>query len=148
MIQDDKKTLIMLVSDVHRQFGHKIRELEKHNEYGSSVNCILFELHKHGNLTQVELVDKIHMRPSSISVALQKMELDGLIERKVKDDDQRYSVVCITSKGKKSCEEMKKKIFELDNSFTSQLDKEELEIAKKVLIKLNNIFKGDSNENI
>jgi DNA-binding MarR family transcriptional regulator len=88
------------------------------------------------------------MRPSSISVALQKMELDGLIERKVKDDDQRYSVVCITSKGKKACEEMKKKIFELDNSFTSQLDNEELEIAKKVLIKLNNIFKGDSNENI
>ena len=43
---------------------------------------------------------------------------------------------------------MKKKIFELDNSFTSQLDNEELEIAKKVLIKLNNIFKGDSNENI
>ena len=38
MIQDDKKTLIMLVSDVHRQFGHKIRELEKHNEYINTSN--------------------------------------------------------------------------------------------------------------
>ena len=148
MIQDDKKTLIMLVGDIHRQFGHKIRELEKNNGLGMSVNYILMELMKHGNLTQVELVEKIHMRPSSISVAIQKMEYEDLIERKTKDDDQRYSVICITEKGKKVCDEMRKKIYELDNSYTSQLDEEELELAKKVLVKLSLLFEEEKNENI
>lgn len=148
MIKDENKTLIMLVSDVHRQFGHKIRELEKTNGLGNCANFILFELSRHGSLTQVELVDKIHMRPSSISVAIQKLEFDGLIEKKTKDDDQRYSVIGITEKGKEVCNDMKQKIYELDNSFAKQLDEDELELAKKVLRKLNEIFKEEKNENI
>ena len=148
MITDVTKTLMMLIGDVHRQFGHRIRELEKHNGLGNCSNYILMELSRYGELTQVELVDKIHMRPSSISVALQKMEVDNLIERKTKNDDQRYSIVCITDKGKKVCEEMRKKIFELDNSITKQLNVEELELAKKILIKINEIFKEENSENI
>lgn len=147
-MNEHNKTLLMLISDVYRQFGHKIRELEKHNGYGNCSNCILIELNKSGHLTQVELADKIHMRPSSISVALQKLELDGLIEKKVKDNDQRYSLVCITDKGIKHCEYMKKKIFELDNSYTKQLDDKQLEIAKEVLKQLSVILKEDVNENI
>ena len=88
------------------------------------------------------------MRPSSISVAIQKLEFDGLIEKKVKDDDQRYSVIGITEKGKEVCNDMKQKIYELDTSFTKQLDEDELELAKKVLRKLNEIFKEEKNENI
>ena len=148
MIQDDKKTLMMLIADVHRQFGHRIRELEKTGGSNNCGNCILMELDRNGNLTQVELSDKIHMRPSSISVALQKLEFDGLIEKKTKDDDQRYSIVCITKKGKQVCNEMKQKICDLDNAITSQLDEEELEQAKKVLRKINEIFKGEQGENI
>ncbi len=148
MIQDDKKTLMMLIADVHRQFGHRIREMEKNSGSNNCGNCILLELERNGNLTQVELVDKIHMRPSSVSVALQKLELDGLIEKKTKDDDQRYFIVCITQKGKQICDEIKKRIFDLDNSITSQLDEEELEQAKKVLRKINKIFKEEQGENI
>ena len=45
-------------------------------------------------------------------------------------------------------DEMRKKIYELDNSYTSQLDEEELELAKKVLMKLNLLFEEGKNENI
>lgn len=147
MKQEDK-TLMMLVGDVHRQFGHRIRELEKRNGLGMCSNCILFELDRNGSLTQVELVEKIHMRPSSVSVALQKMEADELIKRTVKDDDQRYTIVSLTDKGKTFCKEMRKRIRDLDESVTKEINQEELEIAKKVLKELSLAFMEEYNENI
>ena len=142
------KTLMMLIGDVHRQFGHKIRELEKKNGLGPCSGCVLHELSRNDGLTQVELADKIHMRPSSISVALQKMEQDGLIERKVKDNDQRCSIVCITKKGINLNDEMRKNVYSMDEYFTEKLAQEELEKAKELLTKLSLIIEEDENENI
>lgn len=147
-MKKENKTLFMLVADVHRQFGHKIRELEKKNGFGMCANCILVELIKSGDLTQVELVEKIHMRPSTVSVALQKMETEGLIKRSSKDEDLRCTVVKITNKGLVFCEEMKKQIRKLDDSITKQINPEQLEIAKKVLIEVSDSFGEDNNENI
>ncbi len=148
MIKEEDKTLFMLIGDVHRQFGHKVRELEKKGGIGTCATCILIELDINNSLTQVELVNKIHMRPSSISVAIQKIEQEGLIKRTTKNDDQRYTIVSITEKGKQYCEEMRKKICELDNALTEKLTEAEVLFAKQILIKLSLLFKEEKNENI
>lgn len=142
-MKEEEKTLFMLIGDVHRQFGHKIRELETKNGLGSSFNCILFELEHHGSLTQVEIVNKIHMRPSSISVALQKMEIEGLIKRTVKDDDQRYSVVSITEKGRKISEEMKNEVRLLDETITKQINIGDVELVKKILRQISDTLREE-----
>lgn len=142
------KTLMMLIGDVHRQFGHKIREIEKKNGLGPCAGCVLHELSRTNELTQVELADKIHMRPSSISVALQKMEQDGLIEKRIKDDDQRCTIVYITEKGIKLNEEMRKNVFSMDEFYTKQLDQEELKIARNLIKKLSVLLEEEENENI
>jgi len=148
MKQQDK-TIMMLIGDVHRQFGHQIRELEKKCGLGPCSGSILMELSKNDSLTQVELVERIHMRPSSISVALQKMEQDGLIERKIKDEDQRCSIVRITEKGINIHDKMKQSIFAMDNNYTKKLSQKDLEKIRKILIELSDILKkGDYNENI
>ena len=44
---------------------------------------------------------------------------------------------------------MKKTIFTMDNNYTKQLNQDDLEKVKKVLIELSDILKkGDNNENI
>lgn len=139
-IREEDKTLMMLIGDVHRQFGHKIKEQELKNGFGMATSCIMMELNRFGKMTQVELVQKIHMRPSSVSVALQKMEHDGLISKESKDDDQRYFVVSLTEKGKDICNEMRQAVFDLDCFVTNSVDPKELEIAKKVLREISNKF--------
>lgn len=139
-IKEEDKTLIMLMGEVTRQFGHNIREFEKRNGLGPAINSILLNLKCSGELTQVEIVNKIHMRPSSVSVALQKMEKDGLIEKHMKDDDQRCSVISITKKGENICDTIKNNIKELDCSLTKDIDKQDLEIAKNVIRKINEKF--------
>lgn len=142
-MKEEEKTLFMLIGDVHRQFGHKIRELETKSGLGSSANCILFELEHHRPLTQVEIVNKIHMRPSSISVALQKMESDGLIKKTAKDNDQRYSVVSLTEKGKEISAEMKNKVRLLDEAITQKIDENDVEVVKKILRKISDTLKEE-----
>ena len=126
-IKEEDKTLIMLMGEVTRQFGHNIREFEKRNGLGPAINSILLNLKCSGELTQVELVNKIHMRPSSVSVALQKMEKDGLIEKHMKE-------------GENICDTIKNNIKELDCSLTKDIDKQDLEIAKNVIRKINEKF--------
>ena len=130
------KTLMMIVNDTHRLFGHQIHNLISNKGIPNTVNCILFHLVRNDSLTQVEIVNKTHLRASTISVCLQKMEVDGLIERVSNDDDQRYLKVSITSKGYELYNEMDQAIHEMDLQLTSDINKEEIEIAKKVLKEL------------
>lgn len=140
------KTLMMVVGDVHRLFGHLIYDLITKKGIPNTVNCILFHLVRNESLTQVEIVNKTHLRASTISVALQKMESDGLIKRVSNDSDQRYLKVSITEDGYKLYSEMDKAIHEMDISLTSDIDKEELEIAKKVLKKISTKMLEEENK--
>ena len=99
----------------------------------NTVHSVLFHLQFAESLTQVELVEKTHVRPSTISVALQKMEADGLITRTPSEDDQRYVKVKITEAGLELCKEMKTYVHALDLSLTEGIDEEELKVTKKVL---------------
>lgn len=135
LLKEDK-TLFMLVRDVHHLFGHKIYESFKTKGLSNTAHSILIHLDRHEFLTQVELVDKAHVRPSTISVTLQKMESEGLITRIASTEDQRCIHVKITPLGKEVIEEGRKQVHELDLGFTSDIEKEELEITKKVLHEL------------
>lgn len=129
----EDRTLMMTIGDAHRLFGHSIHDLIARKGISNTVHSILFHLQFNDSLTQVELVEKAHVRPSTISVALQKMEADGLITRTPSKDDQRYVDVKITEAGRELCKEMKTHIYALDLSLTECIDKEELETTKKVL---------------
>lgn len=129
----EDRTLMMTIGDAHRLFGHSIHNLIARKGISNTVHSILFHLQFNDSLTQVELVEKAHVRPSTISVALQKMEADGLITRTPSKDDQRYVDVKITEAGRELCKEMKTHIYALDLSLTEGIDKEELETTKKVL---------------
>lgn len=135
-ILDENKTLMMLVRDVHHLFGHKIHESMVNKGVSNTVHAILIHLDHHEYLTQVELVERIHVRPSTASVALQKMEADGLITRSTSTEDQRCIQVKITEAGKKICEEGRTQVQKLDADLTSEIGEEELRITKEVLRKL------------
>lgn len=130
---EEDKTMMMIVGDTHRLFRHSIKNLVARKGISSTVHSILFHLQFSESLTQIELVDKAHVRPSTMSVALQKMELDGLITREASKEDQRCTIVKITDLGLKLCKEMREYVHELDLSLTEGIAEDELEITKKVL---------------
>lgn len=133
---NENKTLMMSIRDVHHLFGHRIHESFSSKGLSNTANAILIHLNHHESLTQVELVDKAHVRPSTMSVTLQKMETEGLITRVSGVEDQRCIHVMITDLGKKFLEEGRIHVHELELEFTKDIDPKELEITKKVLHEL------------
>ena len=135
-LNDEDKTLIMMINDVHRLFTHRICDIAGLIGIPPAVNSILFHLTKNESLTQVDLVNKAHLRPSSVSVTLQKMEHDGLIVRESSLEDQRYITVKITDKGREVEKKIHSSIRKFDESITSDLSDDEKEIARRVVKKI------------
>lgn len=137
-INNEDKTLIMLINDVHHLFKHKSTEKAELIGISPAVNNVLFHLGRTEYLTQVDLVNKTHLRPSSISVTLQKMESDGLITREINPNDQRYIIVRITEKGRILERKIASTIRNLDLEITNEITEEEKEITKNAIIKIIN----------
>ena len=144
LVKDEDKTLIMMIHDVHRLFNHKASDIVVLIGISPAVNSILFHLSKNDCLTQVDLVNKSHLRPSSVSVTLQKMEHDGLIVRESSLEDQRYITVKMTEKGRELEEKVRKSIRDFDYEITSDISEEEKEITKKVIKQIvNKLMEGN-----
>lgn len=137
-INNEDKTLIMLINDVHHLFKHKSTEKAELIGISPAVNSVLFHLGRTEYLTQIDLVNKTHLRPSSISVTLQKMESDGLITREINPHDQRYIIVKITEKGRILERKIASTIRNLDLEITNEITEEEKEITKNAIIKIIN----------
>lgn len=149
MINNKDKTLLMIVGDVNRIFCHSINNMIETKGISNTYNAILFHLARNESLTQVDLVNKTHLRASTISVALSKMEAENLIKRVCDDDDKRFLKVSITEDGKKLFDKTHDYIHELDLSYTKDIKQDDLEITKKVLSELCIKMLGeDINENI
>jgi DNA-binding MarR family transcriptional regulator len=62
---------------------------------------ILHSLWEHEGYTQSELARRNRIRPATLTAMLQRMERDGLVERKPDPDDQRVSRVHLTEAGRR-----------------------------------------------
>lgn len=60
----------------------------------------LRQLWQEDGVTQSELAHRLHIAPATVTIALQRMEKSGLIERCPDEQDQRVSRVFLTEKGR------------------------------------------------
>lgn len=61
---------------------------------------VLFEIHRKGGLYQKELCDSLCLRASTVTVMLQRMTKNGLVERRQDEADQRRTRIFLTEKGR------------------------------------------------
>ncbi|MBO5092683.1 MAG: MarR family transcriptional regulator [Clostridia bacterium] len=109
-IERDEVSLLTLVNWFSKVFEEKISSLSPLkiiNQKGARF--ILKTLSIDNGITQNEIVRVTHLKGSTISVALNQMEKEGLVEREDSSTDLRKVRVYITEKGL----ETKKKIDEI-----------------------------------
>ena len=82
------------------------------------------------------LVEKTELKPSTVSIALDKMERDGYIERRRDGKDGRVILVCLTDKGKEINRKNKEKVDVLEQQFAATVTAEEEKELARLLTKL------------
>ena len=149
-IEENANTM-MLVNKASKLFRNHMRINTDKEGLNDTYRPIIMILAREDNLTQLELVKRTHFSAPSICLTLQKMELEGLIERKIDEEDKRQTRVHITSKGMDFHNKIINLIQDVEKEIFSDISLEEQEEANKTLRKIiDKLMKigGCCNENI
>ena len=145
----------MLINEVSKLFDDSIRRRSVNyptyehfgGKKGFGARHILFRLAecKGSGISQSALVKRTHLTAPTVSVALQKMEQQGLIRREQNPSDMRETMVFITEKGEDFHDFIRKSIAETQDEMFDGISAEEIEQLRSTLMKIRENMTGGSN---
>ncbi len=94
--------------------------------------------------SSTKLAPKMGMEPRSLTRMIKSLEEKGLIKKEIDAQDKRIVKLFLTKKGKQQRDYAKTIVLKFNNKIYEQIPQEELDIAFKVISKVNEII--DNNE--
>ncbi len=96
----------------------------------------LYYLDRYESLSQMELAEKLNIKPSSVVRLMDRMERDGLVERVKNPEDRRAYNLIFTDKGREFWDTIKGEGEIMGDIFTKDISPEELNVFINVLEKM------------
>ena len=125
-LDDDSGFLMLRVSKLWETAHEKALKKKfdiSHMQYAVLASVHWLILHKHDDVTQVNLSNHTKISPMAISLALKGLEAKGYVYRKASTIDMRAKCACLTEKGKKLLNDAFLSIFAADERFFNSLGK-------------------------
>lgn len=144
-----RETPIRLCNDISRLFHARLRREGEMDGVLTQpgARAILSMIAVSDGLCQRELVKMTHLRPPTVSVILQKMEEDGMVERRSDGEDRRIIRVYLTEYGKQIDKQMITRIQRGDVCAMAGLSEEEIDLLMKLLSRIrDNLIADEENE--
>ncbi|MGB6464355.1 MAG: MarR family transcriptional regulator [Nitrosotalea sp.] len=148
-LRDSIGTLIFLTSKVLEG----VAEYEIKSKLGltSSQWKVILALNLFDGLSQRELADKIYVDSSTLVPVIDRMEKNGLLERKLDPEDRRHNRLYLTKKSESIVDSIIEIILQLRKTLYKGLSKDDLELMRPSLKriidnadKLMNKYKSES----
>ncbi len=131
-------TPVKFCNEIARLFRFRIKETEGWEGVMSQpgARLVMSTLAIHEGINQREVVRLTHLRPPTVSVILQKMETEGLVECRSNPKDLRSVLVYLSDRGRQWDQAHIEQIQRLDAIALRGLEEEELEALMKILPKI------------
>ena len=129
-------TPMMVLNDIARMGCRLVEEGAPTQFMQNSSRLILRVLAHRGGICQLDLARETRLKPPTISVALTKMEEEGLVTRTVDGTDGRATRVYLTDKGMAINDQIKARIMDIDAAAVEGLGAEECEQLIAILQKI------------
>lgn len=117
--------IMFMVNRLSRIFQYEMRKVCEENGVPVGYRNLLFHLAHNNGCSQRTLAERTGLKPSTISITLDKMERDGYVSRERNSMDQRAVRVFLTEKGMQIDRANRAKIDELDARFSATVSAEE-----------------------
>ena len=126
---------MMLYQVVHL---HKQYVLQQMKPTGLQVSQagILFILRNCGPMSQREIADKIHVTPPSVTVAIQKLEKLGYIERRPDERDQRVMRIYLTEPGDTAVDQVQRILETTQEKLLRHMSPEEKLLLRRLVLQM------------
>lgn len=140
----DNKPLGHKIGEVSRLFHNKVKKLANDSGISQTYFFIIGYLRRNTdhNITQKDICEFIKMKAPTISLTLQSMEQEGLVERVKSETDSRCTYVVLTKKGEELDEKIRGFFRTTEELMESALSKDELEIFNNCLEKISLRLEG------
>lgn len=96
----------------------------------------LRQLWRTDGVTQSELAHSLHVAPATVTIALQRMERVGLIERRPDKRDQRVSHVFLTDRGRSLRMKVEENWHKLEGQMLVGFSSKEREVMSEHLLRI------------
>lgn len=142
-----KPTPMMILNEVSHLMIDRIRS--NHDELFAqrSIRLLVMELARRDGRTQLELVNATHLKAPTVSVAMQKLEKEGIVTRRPDEYDQRATRVFLTEKGREADNRTRQSVHDAEEIAMAQLSEEERETLAKLLGKIRESLINDKENN-
>ena len=135
--------LLMLICKLSRDRSRVLMsEIGIHCGQGIALR----QLWRKDGVTQSELAHGLHVAPATVTIALQRMERIGLIERRPDKRDQRVTRVFLTDRGRSLRENVEKKWRRLEEQMLRGFSSEERQTMREYLLKISSNLDFDVQE--
>jgi len=136
-----EKTVLNLINEISKIFENIIADHPEMNELSEkTTRLILMQLSSSDGLTQSQLVKATHMKGSTVSLAINKMEESGYVVRENNPYDMRSVRVYITRRGMELSDKIRNTIAEIEeNALKGLTKKDENNISVLLSLILSNI---------
>ncbi|HEY1212500.1 MAG TPA: MarR family transcriptional regulator [Bryobacteraceae bacterium] len=136
MKQQHPESLFHMMSHVLKRHRHTIDRMIHDYEVYPGQPPLLLRLYEQDGLSQKELAARIHNKPATLTVMVDRMEKTGHVERRPDPHDQRVTRVFLTDKGKQAAEVVKEAIQIADEKALEHFLPEEKLLLRRMLIQM------------
>ncbi|WP_020619367.1 MarR family winged helix-turn-helix transcriptional regulator [Paenibacillus daejeonensis] len=100
MTRHEEESLTRLMVRTHKLFRHNVDLQIRAFDVYPGQPPLLLRLVRMDGLSQKELAGHMHVQPATLTVMINRMAKNGLLERRPDDRDQRVQRVFLTEKGR------------------------------------------------
>lgn len=136
------------ISNLGRMFKRELREICAQRGMNSTYFKIIMMLsHNPDGVIQSEIVENTNLKPSTISLTLKTLEQMGYLTRENSADDNRKTIVKITSLGKNYDSKIRDCFKIVEEEMIKNISSEELQLFKDIITKMQKNLQHERGEN-
>lgn len=140
-------TPVMLVLSIAQKYQDEMERQCTALKLGAGARRVMYHLSLEEGVTQLSLVRATGLKAPTISLILQKMERDGLVNRRTDDLDMRMTRVTLTERGREINHILEKTENRMTEVMNRYITDEESEFVRKLLLKMHENLENEQKEN-
>lgn len=118
----------ILMMENHTIFTKKVFEKLAGRKLSSGQPKILEYLSENDGAVQVDIAKACHIDPATVTSLLSRLEKNGLVERRMKEENRRYWYVYLTEAGRTEAEYVKEAFYESERAALDGFEEKEITV--------------------
>jgi DNA-binding MarR family transcriptional regulator len=132
-LRKNEEEISILLTHLYRDMS---RAISQNAGLSFSRLLVFHELMHEGELSQAELQKRLGMEGALVTRFVKQMEKDGLVSRRADPNDNRYTLVALTQKGREAMEKLESLRSKSENELLKGVGKKEKAVLVSALNKI------------